>query len=197
VVTALVVHAHPVEGSFVSAVRDRVLTGLRAGGHSFELLDLCAERFEARLSAAEHAGHRAPVATKPHLAPYVEQLRRCDTVILVYPTWWGGLPAILKGWLDRVWVNEVAWTLPDGGGPPRPLLRNVRRIVAVTTHGSSKWINAVEGEGGKRTVKRAMRASCGWRCRTSWIAMYTVDRSSEADRRRFLDRVERRIQRLR
>lgn len=54
----------------------------------------------------------------------------------------------------------------------------MQRIVTVTTHGSSKWVNVVEGEAGKRTVTRTLQVLCGWRCRTSWIALYGVDTST-------------------
>ena len=103
---------------------------------------------------------------------------------------------MLKGWIDRVWVRGVAWELPDGATRLRPLLRNVRRIVAVTTHGSSKWMNALEGEAGKRVVTRSLRVLCHPACRTSWIALYGVDHASPEQRTRFLERVERRLARL-
>ena len=72
-------------------------------------------------------------------------------------------------------------------------LHNVRRIVAITTHGSSKLVNALEGETGKRMVTRTLRSVCHPLARTTWIAMYGVDTSSDADRRSFLDRVERKL----
>ena len=98
--------------------------------------------------------------------------------MLVYPTWWSGQPAMLKGWIDRVLglrcrVDPAGWR-----HALRPRLRNVRRIVVVTTHGSSKLVNAIQGEGGKRTVTRALRLLCHRRCRTTWIALYGVDRVS-------------------
>ena len=61
--------------------------------------------------------------------------------------------------------------------------------MVVTTHGSSKWINAVEGEGGKRVVTRSLRAMCNRWTRTKWIALYDVDRATETERQRFLRRV--------
>jgi NAD(P)H dehydrogenase (quinone) len=191
----LVVHCHPLEGSFIAAVRDRVLAGLAAGGAEVRLTDLYADGFDPAFSAAERADHLAP-GTHPSLVSYADDLRWCDTLVLVYPTWWSGQPAMLKGWIDRVWVNEVAWTLPDGANRLRPELRNVRRLVAVTTHGSSKLINAIEGESGKRTLTRSLRSMCHPLARTTWLAMYGVDNASEADRLAFLDRVERRVVRL-
>ncbi len=66
----------------------------------------------------------------------------------------------------------------------------------VTTHGSSKWVNALEGESGKRTVTRSLRAMCSRRTRTTWCALYGLDRADDSARAAFLDRVERALARL-
>ncbi|MGH9132424.1 MAG: NAD(P)H-dependent oxidoreductase [Ilumatobacteraceae bacterium] len=191
----LVVHCHPDPASFVASVRDRVLGALDRAGHTVRTTDLYAEAFDPCFDAHDRLTHLQP-GTAPSLARHADDLRWCDTLVLVYPTWWSGQPAMLKGWIDRVWANGVAWTLPEAGGRLRPLLRNVRRIVVVTTHGSSKLVNALQGEGGKRVVIRALRSLCSRRCRTTWIAMYGVDRSGPDDRSAFLDRVERRLANL-
>lgn len=192
---ALVVHCHPLEESFVAAVRDRVLAALSAGGADVRLTDLYADGFDPAFSADERANHLR-AGTDPSITSYADDLQWCDTLILVYPTWWSGQPAMLKGWMDRVWVNGVAWTLPEGANRLQPGLRNVRRLVAVTTHGSSKFINMVEGESGKRTLTRSLRTMCHPRTRTTWLAMYGIDNASDEQRAAFLARVERRIARL-
>ena len=124
-------------------------------------------------------------------AAHAARLEWADALVLVYPTWWGAQPAILWGWLERVWIDGIAFSRRPGARRARPGLRNIRHLVAITTHGSSKWINAVEGEPGKRVVLRRMRACCHPRVRTRWIALYGVDGSDEAERRAFLARVER------
>ena len=191
----LVVYCHPSEDSFVAAVRYRVTAALAAAGAEVRLTDLYADGFDPLFSAGERERHLAP-GTDPSIASYADDLQWCDTLVLVYPTWWSGQPAMLKGWIDRVWVNDVAWTLPDGANRLRPALRNVRRLVAVTTHGSSKWINMIEGESGKRTLTRSLRTMCHPFARTTWLAMYGVDNASDVERRAFLDRVEHRIARI-
>lgn len=192
---ALVVYCHPLATSFVASVRDRALVALRAGGAEVRISDLYADGFEPAFTATDHANHRNP-GVDPSLVDYADDLAWCDTLVLVYPTWWSGQPAMLKGWIDRVWTNGVAWSLPDGEDRLRPELRNVRRIVAVTTHGSPKWINMLEGEGGKRTITRSLRAVCHPLTRTIWLAFYGVDTASAPQRAAFLDRVERRLARL-
>ena len=66
---------------------------------------------------------------------YADDLRWAQALVFVYPTWWSGQPAMLKGWIDRVWVAGVAWELPPGADMLKQLLTNVRRIVVVTNNG--------------------------------------------------------------
>ena len=91
--------------------------------------------------------------------------------------------------------RDVAFDLPPGSNRVHARLHNVRRLVAITTHGSSKVVNALEGEVGKRMVTRTLRAVCHPLARTTWLAMYGVDTSTEAQRHAFLDRVERKLKR--
>ena len=162
----LVVHCHPVPSSLGAAARDRALAGLDRAGHEVRLTDLYADGFEPALTAEERRTHKEP-GVSAELQRYADDLAWAEALVLVYPTWWSGLPAMLKGWIDRVWVAGVAWEMDDGDRTPTPLLRDIRRIVVVTTHGSPKLINALEGESGKRTVTRSIRAMCSRRCRTT------------------------------
>ena len=191
----LVVYCHPNPDSFVAAARDAAIEGLHAGGHEVRVTDLYADDFDPVFSAFDHAHHLADPSAKPAIAIYTADLAWCESLVLVYPTWWAGQPAMLKGWIDRVWVNGVAWTHPEGASRLHAALRNVRRITVVTTHGSSKFVNALEGEAGKRTVTRSMRLLCNRFCRTQWLALYTVDRSTDAERAAFLAKVRRRLAR--
>jgi putative NADPH-quinone reductase len=195
-VKVLVVYAHPVATSFTASLRDVVVATLTERGHDVDLLDLYAEHFEPCLSAQERAVHRRPVGEKPHLIAHADRLRRARALVLVYPTWWAGQPAMLKGWFDRVWSEGVAYTLPEGANRLRPQLRSLRHIVVVTTHGSSKWVNVTEGEGGKRIVGRSLRLMTGWRARVRWVALYGIDRSTPEQRTAFVGKVERAMRQL-
>ena len=98
---------------------------------------------------------------------------------------------MLKGWIDRVWICGVAWSKPETATRIKPELTNIRQIIAVTTHGSTKLLNSLEGEAGKRTVTRSLRMMCGRRTKTKWIALYGIDTSEGVKRLAFLDRVGR------
>lgn len=190
----LVIHCHPNPTSLVAAAKDRVVVGLTAAGHEVRVTDLYADGFRPELSDVEWRAHRDP-GVAAEIERYADDLRWAEALVLVYPTWWSGQPAMLKGWIERVWACGVAWEQPPGARLPRPLLTDVRRISIVTTHGSSKWVNALEGESGKRTAFRSLRAVCGRRVRTSWTAIYGLDRATEAERTAWLDAVEQRFRR--
>ncbi len=188
-----VVLCHPSAESFTAAVHRRVTAALLAHGHDVREADLYAESFQPALSRDEHAGHLHDPASIPDNDNHVAMLRWCEVLVLIYPTWWSGQPAMLKGWIDRVFVHGVAFDLPDGATRIRPLLTNVRRLVAVTTHGSGKLVNVLEGEAGKRVVTRSIRVVCNRWTRTRWIALYGIDRSTNDERNAFLARAERRL----
>jgi NAD(P)H dehydrogenase (quinone) len=195
VTRVLLVYCHPNPESFTAAMRDRALATLGSGGHEVRLTDLYADEFDPAMSCDERRNHKEP-GVAPELERYADDLRWAQALVLVYPTWWSGQPAMLKGWVDRVWVAGVAWELPAGANVVRPLLRNIRRIVVVTGHGSSKLVNALEGEAGKRTVTRSLRAMCSRRTRTTWCAIYGLDNATDDARDRFLAKVDRTLSRL-
>jgi putative NADPH-quinone reductase len=195
-VNVLVVYAHPHPGSYAAALRDRAEAALRRAGHDVVLVDLWAERFEPRLSAEELRTHRQGIVARPSLRDHARRLQAAEALVFVYPTWWGGPPAMLKGWFDRVLCEGVAYTLPAGADRIRPRLGHIRHLVVVTTYGSSRWVNALQGEPGRRTIRWGVRTLLHRRVRTHWLALYRMDRNRHEDRRRFLDEVDARLSRL-
>ncbi len=187
---ALVVFAHPVRDSLVGAAYDQCVGALRSAGAEVRCIELCQDGFDPVLSREAWKGHLAPLSTKPEIAAHAALLQWADTLVLVYPTWYSGQPAILKGWFDRVWVEGVAYTLPLGASRIRPLLRNLRRLNVVTTHGSNRRTNALQGATGRRFVSRGLRTLVHPLCRVDWVGFYGNDHATNEERVEFLDRVK-------
>jgi NAD(P)H dehydrogenase (quinone) len=196
VTCVLVVYCHPLGGAFAEAMRAAVLAGLESVDAEVRLADLYADKFEPAYSAGDYANHAAQTNDLT-LARYIDDLAWCDTLIFVYPTWWSGFPSMLTGWIDRVWASDAAHSHYCATADAELRRTNIKRIVAVTSHGSTKLINLLEGEAGKSTLTRAMRATCRRRVRTKWIALYGIDSSTLAQREAFLRKIQRRICNLR
>ena len=184
--STLVVLCHPVPESFVAAVAAQVVETLDDAGAEPRLLDLYADGFSPTAAGV------------PVVEAHAEELRRATALVIVYPTWWSGLPAMLAGWLEQV---VACGSTPRPGRPEttaasRELLANLRYVAAVTTHGSSKFVNAVQGEAGLHFLRHSVHPLCPADCRLVWLAFYSSDVSSMADRRAFLARVDRRLRGL-
>ncbi len=190
----LLVLAHPCPDSFNHACATAAITGLERAGHTVELIDLYADRFVAAMSLDERLAYETdtPILDS-QIDDHAARLKRAEALVFVYPTWWSGLPAILKGWLERVMVPGVSFEFDPVTGKVRPALQHVRRLIGVSTYGSPRRNVLLINDNGRRIITRALRMSCGWRTRTTWLGLYAMDTSTEADRRAFLDRIETRM----
>ncbi len=185
----LVVYTHPSPSSYTASVLTRVLAGLEAAGHDVDVLDLYAIGFDPMLRAEERFRSGDDPLTAPVVRAHVALVRSASAIVFVHPTWWSGPPAMLKGWIDRIFVADVAYTV-GSSGRMRSRLRHIRHLVVVTSHGSAKHVNVIEGESGKRLFGRSIRRLIRVRGRFRWIALYNIDRSTPAQRQTHLTRVE-------
>ena len=170
---------------------------LAALGHDVDVLDLCAIGFRAAMSEEERlAYHSDTPILDPMVAEHAAILKRAHTLVFIYPTWWGGLPAVLKGWLERVMVPGVGFVFDERTDKIKPGLTNVRRLVGISTYGSPKLYVKLINDNGRRTVNRALRMSCHPFARTRWHAMYAIDTATDEQRREFADTVESKMRAL-
>ncbi|QIE40545.1 NAD(P)H-dependent oxidoreductase [Meridianimarinicoccus aquatilis] len=187
---ALLIYCHPNPESFTAAVRNTVVENLENAGAEVRIIDLYAEPFDPCLSAQELAAYEDEAVNCTPVQSHVDALKWCDTLVFVYPTWWYGLPARLKGWLDRVMVPGIAFLMPDETHSDiRPGLTNVTGLAVYTTCGASRWLTFLIGAPGKRTILRGVRAICARRCRTSFAAHYLMDSSTAQSRKAHLAKV--------
>ena len=111
----LVIYCHPVAESFAAAAHARVLQALADGGHTVTDVDLYAEDFDPVMSRQERLDYQDTARNTRTVRKYDEQLAAAEAIVLVYPAWWHGMPAMLKGYFDRVWLPGVAFDVtPDG-----------------------------------------------------------------------------------
>lgn len=176
----LVVATHPKSSSLIRAALERVLLGLDERGDHTTLLDLDELGFDPAPTIEELAD---PASAKAELVEHVEPLEKCDQLVLVYPTWFGGPPARMIGWFDRVLRTGVG--LDESGRR-----KNIRRVDAVTTHGSSARVNVLQGNNGRVMLHRELCRHCHPTCRFGWNALYSLDQISDEECGLWLDEIE-------
>jgi putative NADPH-quinone reductase len=190
----LLVVAHPCHDSYTQACAMAATRGLTSAGHEVDTIDLAAESFRPDMSREERVAYESdqPILD-PMVADHAQRLLAADAIVFVYPTWWSGLPAVLKGWLERVMVPGVGFTLDARTNKVRPGLTHVERIVGISTYGSPWHYVKLTNDNGRRILTRALRMSCGWRTRTTWLALYALDTVDDEHRNRHLDHIESRL----
>lgn len=194
----LLVVADPLPNSFTHQLAARAEAGLCAGGHEVTKLDLYEMGFTAAMTSEERSAyHGEDPICDPMVADHVAIVRRADALVVVYPTWSSGLPAILKAWFERVMVPGVAFRFHERSGKVRPALGNVRRIVGISTYGASRKAVRSITDSGRRTITRAFRVNTGVRTRTTWHALYDITTSSDSQRSEFAAYIERQMADLR
>ena len=191
---ALVLYAHPCPESFSAALHATVVDTLSARGWEVDDLDLNADGFSPVLTEAERRGYHDERANLGPVRAYVDRLRAAEALVLVFPVWNFGYPAILKGFFDRVFLPGVSFRLVDG--KVRPNLTNIRRLAAVTTYGGTRLRAFLAGDPPRCSVTRHLRYACGPGTRTRYLALYDMNRATAGDRTRFLARTARAMQGL-
>ena len=111
----LVVYAHQLETSYLSAVHARVVETLRARGREVDDLDLYKEEFDPVLSPEQMRNYVDVRKNACEVRAYVDRLRAADALVLVFPVWFDGLPAIMQGYFQRVFLPGVATIIDENG----------------------------------------------------------------------------------
>ncbi len=182
----LYLYCHPLADSFHGAILDAALKALKAGGHSIDLLDLYGESFQPALTKDERRHYFDCPRNQAGLEDYVARLKSAEALVVQFPTWCFGPPAMLKGFFDRLLIPGVAYDAAQS----RPLLGNIRKIVGVVTYGEA-WTAAMwMGEAPRKTVTRFLRWFTGGKAETQYHALYKIERVSDGARRAFIARVE-------
>lgn len=188
----LIVLAHPLPTSYCAALARAVEETLAARGCEVDVIDLYADGFDPRLSAAERAAYFQANYDTAAVEDYVQRLRAASGLVFVFPQWWGNCPAILKGYLDRVFVPGVAYDPGRRPGTFVPRLRNIGKLWVVTTAGAPWWVSELYlGNPVRRQMKRAVGAFCVPSLSFRMMTLHGMDSATKEKRHAFLERVRR------
>jgi putative NADPH-quinone reductase len=185
-----ILYANPVAASFGATLHKQVLETLHSRGHEVDDCDLYGESFDAVMGEQERIRYHDVGLNRTQIAPYADRLLAAEALVLVYPVWNEGFPAILKGFFDRVFIPGVSFKIgPDGA--PVPNLQQLRKLAAVCTYGASRTTSFLLGDPPKRVVKRLVRSMPGHAVRCDYLAYYDMDHSSQKQRAAFVDKIKR------
>ena len=187
----LVLFCHPSQKSFSAALYNSTCSSLQKAGHEIRKINLYKEHFDPKLSLDEWNSYLDETHKNiKNLKQHVENLLWAEGLIFIFPTWMYGPPALLKGWLERVWLPDVAFEISSGKqNIPKGKLKHIRRFCVVTTSGSPRWWLWFIGNPGKSMLFKGYRILFNKFCKYKWLQLYDMNHSTIGDRKKFLDKV--------
>lgn len=181
----LIIYAHPNSASFNHAVLEKVKQGLQQSEHTYTVIDLYHDHFDPVL-VFNDMFKRRDLKKDPETERYRTLVKQADHYIFIYPIWWYGLPAILKGFFDRVFVSGFAYSFE--GVFPEGLLAGKSAWLIYTLDAPSFFVRIVQQNIEWRVVKNAILHLCGIRP-VKRIMFAGVKNSSLKKRKRWLDKI--------
>ena len=187
----LILFSHPSQQSYSAALLKTVKDSLIKNSHQVKIIDLYNENFNPVLNIEEWNSYLENTEKNIlNLKKHIDCLKWAEGLIFIFPTWMYGPPAILKGWLERVWLPKVAFEISSGKqNIPMGKLKNISRLCVVTTSGSPRWWLWFIGNPGKSMLFKGYKILFNKYCKYKWLQLYDMNHTNSSDRERFLTKV--------
>lgn len=134
----VIVFNHPYDGSYCNAILESVIRGLHKAGHEVDLMHLDNDKFNPSMSPEDLEAFVNHSAIDPQVIDYHERLKKADNLIFIFPIWWDIMPALTKGFIDRVLSPGLAYDHHPRGFGLLPLLKKLSTIIVITTMNKPK-----------------------------------------------------------
>ena len=178
----------PHNRSFCAALCKRVRLQLEQRGEEVDLIDLHADGFDPVMSAADLANWRKGVPMNGQVADYQDRIREANRIVFMFPVWWELMPAMTKGFIDKVYAKNVLYDQGDGTRMATRLPRDMRVVVMTVMSTPTGLYKTVFGKPVVKALQRGVFAKTGLRNFT-WMPYAGVDKLSPEQREKLLESV--------
>jgi len=188
----LIVFNHPYEGSYCNAILNAVNKGLQKANHEIDIMHLDNDGFNPVMSKADLKAFVQHTTFDPQVIKYNERLKEADHLIFIFPIWWDIMPAMTKGFVDRVLIPGVVYDHHPRGFGLQPLLKNLKSVTIITTMNKPKIIySLLIGNLIKKAMLKSVFKTMGYK-NLDWINFASVKSVSQEKRVKWLTNLEKR-----
>lgn len=188
-----IVFNHPNEGSYCNAILNAVTTGLQKANHEIDLMHLDNDGFNPVMSKADLNAFVNHKPIDPQVTDYNNRLEKADHLIFIFPIWWDLMPAMTKGFIDRVLSPGVVYDHHPRGFGLVPLLKKLKSITIITTMNKPKIMySLLIGNLIRKAMLRSVFKTMGYK-NLNWISFTSVKSVSQEKRAKWLTNLENRF----
>lgn len=186
----VIVFNHPYEGSYGNALLQSVTKGLQKANHEVDLMDLDNDKFNPVMSKEDLLAFVKHKPIDPQVIDYTQRLEKADQLIFIFPIWWDLMPAMTKGFVDRVLTPGIVYDHHPRGFGLVPLLKNLKKVTIITTMNKPKLMySLLIGNLIKKAMLKSVFKTMGYK-NLKWISFTSVKSVSQEKRVKWLTDIE-------
>lgn len=180
----LIVYNHPYSGSFNHVLLEAVIAGAKKAGHEVDVIDLDQDHFDPVMTGKDLLAFRDHQVLDPQAKDYVARLQVADHLVMLFPIWWELMPALTKGFIDKVIFPGAAYEYTASGYGMRTLLPKLRSTTVITTMNTPKLVyRFVFGNAIKQALLKGTFKKTGMK-NIKWFNLTMVKNSTQAKRKK-------------
>jgi NAD(P)H dehydrogenase (quinone) len=194
-----IVFNHPYEGSYCTALLQAVTSGLQKAGHQIDLIHLDNDDFNPVMTASDLNGFKNGAPCDPQVLAYRERLDKAEQLIMMFPIWWELMPAMTKGFIDKIIFPGVAYDYDPTSRFPRMIKRwnKLNGVTVITTMNTPSFVYRLAFG---NAIRKALFNGTFWKLGIKnriWISFNMVKFVDEQKRLKWLQQLEKRFETLR
>lgn len=187
----VIVFNHPYNGSFCNAILQSVTNGLTKGKHLIDVIHLDKDNFNPVMTAADLKGFRDKKPIDPKVVDYSSRIKNADHLVFIFPIWWELMPAMTKGFVDKVIFPGIAYDYTNVNNTRmKPLWNKLKGVTMITTMNTPNYLyRLLFGN----AIKKAMILGTFWKIgfkNRKWISYNQVKQVSKEKREKWLIELE-------
>ena len=188
-----IVFNHPYEGSYCNAILDAVKRGLNRAGHEIDVIHLDQDKFNPVMTAEDLLAFRNKKSIDSQALDYIQRIKAADHLVFIFPIWWELMPALMKGFIDKVIFPGETYDYTKSGYGMITLLDHLQSATVITTMNTPAIMyKFMYGNAIKKSLIRGTLKKSGIK-NVKWLSLNMVKASSSEKRAKWLEKIEKRF----
>ncbi len=192
----VIVFNHPYEGSYCNAIFDTVKSGLDKAGHEIDIIHLDNDKFNPVMTAEDLLAFKNKKSIDTQAKEYIQRIKAADHLVFIFPIWWELMPALMKGFIDKVIFPGETYDYTSSGHGMVTLMKNIKSITVITTMNTPAIMyKLIYGDAVKKALIKGTFQKTGCK-KVKWLSLNMVKMSSKDKREKWLKQIENRFANL-